>query len=367
MNGGGDTQRQRTVVVTRFSALGDVAMTIPVLYDICRANPGVRFVMVTKAATAPLYVNAPSNLTVDGVDLRGRFAGAQGLVKLFRYLRSTYGFDTLVDLHDVTRTKVLRLLARMSGMRVARIDKDRRGRRALIRRKEGEPVVQLESSFDRYRRAFARAGFSAPENFATLYDHIAPPEIDPAVAAPRREGERWIAVAPFAAHKGKVYPEELMTQVIRSLADSPRTRVFVFGAGAAESEAIERMAGGRPAVVSMASRRVGFAAELALLSRMDVALTMDSGNMHLASIAGTRVVSIWGQTSSECGFYGWRQHPSDALGARLECRPCSVFGNRQCPYGHWRCLHAVQPGDVVAHIDAVTGRIASSNPNRSDK
>ena len=66
----------RHVAVFRFSALGDVAMTVPVVYEVCRAYPGIRFTLFTKKTVAPLFVYPPDNLTVFPVDTKGRYRGA---------------------------------------------------------------------------------------------------------------------------------------------------------------------------------------------------------------------------------------------------------------------------------------------------
>lgn len=349
------SEKAATVLITRFSALGDVAMSIPVVYDICRAYPEYRFVMVTKNTVAGVFVNPPPNLTVEGIDFR-LYKGMWGLFRLFRFLRHTYGYTEFVDLHDVTRTKVIRILSRLTGIRVSHINKKRRERRRLIRRSQGVPLPELESSFTRYREAFNRIGLNAPVRFTTLFDDrpVNPAELtDVTGSSVRPKTEHWIAVAPFAAHNGKIYPEHLMREVISELSSRPATRLFVFGAGESEKAAIHRMTEGLSGVISMADLRIGLGRELKLLSLMDVAITMDSGNMHLAAIAGVKVVSIWGQTHPCCGFSAWRQDPSNAIGADLSCRPCSVFGNKPCAFGDYRCMSAVTPRQIINRIDQI--------------
>lgn len=351
-----DISEDATVLITRFSALGDVAMSVPVVYDICRSNPGRRFVMVTKRAVAGLFVCPPDNLTVEGVDLK-EYSGPTGLVRLFRRLRRDYRYDTLVDLHDVTRTKVIRGLSRLAGVRIGVIDKRRADRRRLLRRPHDKARPELEDSFTRYRNAFAQVGLTGRGLFMSVFDSGEPDVSDLAgiIGTGKPAGERWIAIAPFAAHPGKVYPEPLMRQVMAALTARPEFRLFVFGAGEQECGSIRRMADGLPRVISMADRRVGLARELKLLRLMDAALTMDSGNMHLAAIAGTKVVSVWGQTHPCCGFSAWRQPPSRAVGADMPCRPCSVFGNRPCATADFRCLTSVAPSAIIARIDQTIG------------
>lgn len=112
----------RHVAVFRFSALGDVAMTVPVVYEVCRACPDVRFTFYTKAAVASLFLYPPANLTIFPVDTRGRYRGLRGLWRLFREARQQ-GVDTVADLHNVLRTRILGLLFSLAGARRAVLDK----------------------------------------------------------------------------------------------------------------------------------------------------------------------------------------------------------------------------------------------------
>ena len=79
-------------------------------------------------------------------------------------------------------------------------------------------------------------------------------------------------------------------------------------------------------------------AELALMSHLDVMVSMDSGNMHLASLINTPVVTIWGATHPLAGFMGWNQSEENAVQVDLPCRPCSVYGNKPCSRKDYACL-----------------------------
>lgn len=342
----------KTVLLSRFSALGDVAIAIPVVYEVCRANPAVRFIFITRPAPAKLFINAPANLTVVPVDLK-RYPGVTGMRTLARELRKTYGIDTYADLHDVLRTKLLRLFLRMAGVRCVRLHKDRTGRRRLTRER-GKVMAPLTPSADKYRTVLASLGLRGGEPFTGLF--AAPP--DPALFAkiigPRAEGQTWVAIAPFAQHKGKIYPLELMERVVAELAGRPGYRLLMMGGGEAECatfEAWRERYGHR--VVNVAAARLGFAGELALLAHCDVMLSMDSANMHLASLVGLRVVSVWGATHPYCGFMGYGQSAEDAIQRDLPCRPCSIYGNKPCrhPDGDYPCLRRITPESILARLD----------------
>lgn len=340
------------MAVTRFSALGDVAMTVPAVYDACRANPDMHFVYVTRPAFSAIFVNAPANLEVRGIDLKGEYSGPGGMIRLARSIKA----DVLVDLHDVLRTRLLRTLMRLRRTRVSVLDKCRRQRRRLVRHGAGSGIV-IPPTVDRYRRVFEHAGIACTPSFGGLYaENVADTALFSPVSAAKAAGETWIGVAPFAAHSGKIYTPEQMLRAVTTLAQMPATRIFLFGGGKSETDTLTRWAhtaGGDIRVV--AGSGIGFGGELALMSQLDTMVCMDSGNMHLAAIAGAPTVSIWGATHPAAGFAPWTAEGkhSARLGAGMPCRPCSVFGNRPCRYADMRCMRAIQPDDIVSAVQNI--------------
>lgn len=351
----------RNLLVTRFSALGDVAMTIPVVYSVCASNPQMRVVLATKSFPATMFLNVPENLEVVALDLR-EWKGVGGMWRLAAHLKKNYDIDAYADLHDVLRTKLLRLFLRLRGVKVRKLHKGRSGKRALTRSRN-KVMLPLTTSRARYREVFWRMGVPREDLFNNLFtaSHPVDRSLYAAAAAPRldgaADGERWIAIAPFAAHKGKIYPLDLMRQVVDTLASRQGYRLFLFGAGEKENEVLAEWCSKHPVnTVNMATLSLGLPAELSLLYDCDGMISMDSANMHLASLVGLRVVSVWGATHPYCGFLGWRQKKGDAVQLDMVCRPCSVFGNKPCRRGDWHCLRGIQPSYIVAKLDAMLAR-----------
>ena len=86
---------------------------------------------------------------------------------------------------------------------------------------------------------------------------------------------------------------------------------------------------------------------------MELVVSMDSANMHLASLFGVSVVSIWGATHPYAGFYGWNQSMENAVQIDLYCRPCSVFGNKPCYRGDHACMKHLAEEKILEKIDLV--------------
>lgn len=340
----------RNVLVMRLSALGDVAMTIPVLYPVCRANPGIRFVMLTKGWPASMFHDRPDNLMVVGIDVNKEYKGLLGLIRLASSLRRQYDIDAVADLHSVMRTWVIGAWLKLCGIPVVRLDKQRDRRKALVSHKSSEPVTP---TIDRYRQVFQQLGIETPDNFTRLFDGK-PLPVSPIVLE-KEPGQRWIAISPFSAHEGKVYPLKLMEEVIAQLSKRENYWIFLMGGGKTEKIALRGIARKNERVISMAEIKHGFTDEYALLSKCDVMLTMDSANMHLASLVGLKSITIWGATAPACGFLGYGQDASIDIQLDLECRPCSIYGERECRFGDYRCLTGIKPDLVVERVIAALG------------
>lgn len=347
-----DTTPAPVVLAVRFSALGDVAMTIPALYDACEANPAARVVMLTRETMTGLFVNRPVNLEVVGVDLKD-YPGARGMWRLLAEMVRRYNITAVADLHDVLRTKLIRAAARLRGIKTAHIDKGRSEKKRLTRR-SGKVMLPLTHSIDRYRATLAAVGLSAVPSFTGLYDREPVSEtVYGAITGPKQPDETWIGIAPFAKHEGKIYPVGLMEQVLRELSGRPDTTVFLFGGGPYEQKILGEWARKYPSTISLAGERHGFPTELALLHDLDAMITMDSANMHMAALAGAPVVAVWGATHPYCGFSGWRVPDENNIQLPMPCRPCSVFGNKPCLTGDRRCMTGIRPTAITGRVDAL--------------
>lgn len=164
----------------------------------------------------------------------------------------------------------------------------------------------------------------------------------------------WIGFAPFSAQQGKTYPEPLARETVRLLAGR-YDRVFIHSGGGAEAEFAQEMERLHPNVTALFGR-VKMAGEIDLIANLDCVVSMDSLVMHLASLVATPVVSVWGATHPGLGFFGYGCDPRGIVQADMECRPCSVFGNKPCRYGDYRCLHAVTPAMIVERVEEIVGK-----------
>ena len=324
----------------RFSAMGDAAMTVPVLQALASQHPDLRITMLTRTRFVPMFEWLPSNVQVKGIDFAD-YDGIIGLTKLYNLLKKG-NFDAVADLHDVLRSKYLRTCFAMSGKRVAVVNKGRKEKKALIGHAQGGRPLPL--MIERYAETFRALGLpidlSKPshpnlrqESFTAIIHAV----------GKKQTGEKWVGVAPFAAHPQKIYPLEQMSQVVRQLAENG-CKVFLFGAGKKEADILS--AWEQDGVVSVCGKLGGLKNEMLLMSQLDLMVSMDSANMHIASIFGIPVLSIWGATHPKAGFSGYGQTPDSEVQLDLSCRPCSIYGKKPCQFGDMRCM-GIKPEAII--------------------
>lgn len=325
-------------------------MSLPVIYSACLSHPGHRFTLVTRPSLVSLFINSPENLAVEGVEFE-LYKGITGKWTLWKRLYRDCKPEFYVALDWGNDLRPLTRFARLNRCRSAAV-REPSGKKLLIR-KNNKVMLPLSSVRARYRETFFRVGLPVQNRFDGLYgkNGKGDPTLFDSVTKPPLPGEKWIGIAPFAKHPGKSYPVELMEKVVdileKELSD---VKIFLFGGGEKEREILKGWSQRHPATISPAVARLGFPAELSLLSYMDVMLTMDAANMHLASLVGVNVVTVWGATHPYGGFKGWRQKENADISLPMPCRPCSLFGDLPCHRGDYMCLTAIKPAVIAEKV-----------------
>jgi ADP-heptose:LPS heptosyltransferase len=270
-------------------------------------------------------------------DLKGRHKGIAGLYRLKKELQQTIAFDAIADLHNVLRTQIIRRFFAFSNIPIAAIDKGRREKKELTR-SNNKVLRSLKSTHQRYADVFAALGL--PVDLQSGNGFL--PKPMPAFT----KQSRLIGIAPFAQYEEKTYPAQKMKEVIRLLAADANHILLLFG-GKDDKPQLDHLQQGLPNVENKAG--IGLKNELPLLAHLDVMISMDSANMHLASLYGVPVVSVWGGTHPYLGFMGWRQSMENAVQVDLPCRPSSVFGNKACA-NQLACMHGISPLLIVEKV-----------------
>jgi heptosyltransferase-2 len=327
-----------SILAVRFSSIGDVLLTTPLLRAIRRRHPGARLTVLTKESYAPLLSHNPHVSEVLGMTSK------HSLPRLAAELR-TARYSHLLDLHGSLRTRALRIL--VPG-RWSTYPKHRFARTLLIHTKR---------NYYRDTRSVAERYFSAARALDVTPDGR-PPELFLGAEA-EREVAQWfsgswlapdrptIALAPGAAHATKRWPVEHWGQLVRRITGAG-LQVMVLGssADAAVAAAIAQSA---DSSVANVAGRFGLQGTGAMLRRAAALVSGDTGVMHMATAVGTPVIALFGPTVGPFGFFPYTAQ-ARVMELSLPCRPCSSQGGPRCPLGHHRCLRDMAPEAVYQAV-----------------
>ncbi|MCV2485656.1 glycosyltransferase family 9 protein [Flavobacterium sp. SH_e] len=330
----------------RLSAMGDVAMTVPVLRAFVKQYPTVKLTVISRPFFKPFFEGIP-NLEFFPFDEKERHKGFLGLLCLFQDVKKLK-IDAFADLHNVLRSKVVSLLFALSGKKRATVDKGREGKKELTRA-ENKIFKQLPTMFERHAKVFEELGFpldlSHPEFPKKA---ILGAEITELIG---ENYQKLIGIAPFAQYDSKVYPLDLMKDVIEKLAENKDQTVLLFGGGTKEIDILNSLSEPFKNVINVAGK-IKFQQELKLISNLDVMLSMDSGNAHIAAMLGVKVVTLWGATHPYAGFLPFNQSLENTLTSdrnQYPKLPTSVYGNKIVE-GYEDAMRTILPQQVVDKV-----------------
>ena len=333
----------------RLSAMGDVAMTVPVLRAFVKQYPTVQLTVISRPFFKPFFDGIP-NVSFFAFDEKERHKGFLGLLRLFQDLKKL-NIDAFADLHNVLSSQIIRNLFTLSGKKIAAVDKGRQGKKELTRT-EDKVFKQLPTMFQRHATVFEELGF--PINLSNPdfpEKGILDNEIQTIIG---KDYLKLIGIAPFAQYDSKVYPIDLMQKVIEQLAKNSSYTILLFGGGKKEIEVLESLSKDKVNVINMAGK-IKFQKELQVISNLDVMLSMDSGNAHIAAMLGVKVVTLWGATHPFAGFSPFNQPLENALVSDREkysLLPTSVYGNKKVE-GYCDVMRTIKPEEVVLKIESL--------------
>jgi len=309
------------ILVLRFSSIGDIVLTTPVVRQLKTQLPGAQVHFATKPAFAGLFEASPY---VDKLHLLSGSLGA-----LVRELRAER-FDFIVDLHNNLRTRLIRL--QLPGVPGRAFDKLNWQKYLLVRFKINQlPPMHI---VDRYRAAAAPLGIR-DDGQGLDYFIPARQEVAPAVDLPAgfRPGH-YVAVAIGAQHATKRLPVEKLIELVHNLAPRP---VVLLGGPEDEStgHVIELAA---KSLIFNGCGQFSLHQSASLLRQAQFVVSHDTGLMHIAAAFKKEIFSVWGNTVPQFGMYPYRTRFEALEVPGLPCRPCSKIGFGQCPQGHFKCM-----------------------------
>ena len=333
------------ILIIRLSAMGDVAMTVPVIRALTEKYPDCKITVLSKPFFKPLFDTIPQ-VSFFAAQVNTKHKGILGLLKLYRELKKEK-ITHVADFHNVLRSKILRALFIFDGKPSIFIDKGRAEKKALTRTKN-KIFKQLKTSHQRYADVLNKLGFTLDLSNPTPINKIKLAEKITLYTGLKKD--TWIGIAPFAAFKGKVYPLQLMEEVIEEMA-SKGFKIFLFGGGKREIEILNTLENIHDSIVNLAGK-LSFKEELEVIGVLDVMVAMDSGNAHLAAMQQVKTITLWGVTHPYAGFAPFHQPDDYSVVSDLEKYPkipCSIYGNKVAN-GYENVMETIAPTKVIEKI-----------------
>lgn len=333
------------ILVIRLSAMGDVAMTVPVIRALANQYPHLKITVLTRELYKPFFRNIP-RVSVFSAHVKEAHKGILGLNKLAKQLK-TQNIDAIADLHNVLRTNILKFF--LLGYPFIQINKGREEKKALTTGKAFRP---LRTTHQRYADVFEQLGFPVDLTNPTFPEKVQlSPELQNSIQG-NGSKTKTIGIAPFAAHKGKMYPLDLMKQVIESLSKS--YQILLFGGGDNETRILNEFEEIFKNVKNIAGK-TSLDEQLDIISNLDLMLSMDSANAHVAAMLGVKTITIWGVTHPYAGFAPFNQPDDYALVPdrdQFPKIPTSVYGNTY-PETYKDAAGSIAPETIINKIQSI--------------
>ncbi|MBN8820656.1 MULTISPECIES: glycosyltransferase family 9 protein [unclassified Spirosoma] len=307
------------VLILRFSSIGDIVLTTPVVRGLKQQIPGAEIHFCTKRAYASLIEHNPFIDRCHYLD--------SSLWVLVRRLQAER-FDLIIDLHNNVRTSLIKaaLLTKAHTVNKLNIRKW-----VYVRWKWN--VMPEEHIVDRYMATVQPLGV-AEDGFGLDYfipdrDQISKTEL------PLTHQLAYVAYAIGGQHATKRLPVGPMIELCKKI-DAPI--VLLGDAEDRETgDAVVQALGSQ--LIYNACGQYSLNQSASLLQQAQVVFSHDTGLMHMAAALKKTVYSIWGSTTFQLGMYPYKTRYVLIENKGLSCRPCSKIGHNQCPKQHFRCMN----------------------------
>lgn len=318
------------ILVIRFSSIGDIVLTSPVVRCLKQQLLDSEVHFLTKKQFVSIVEPNPN---IDKV-----FPLENSLPSVIAELKKEK-YDLIVDLHNNLRS--LRVKQSL-GIKTVAFNKLNLEKWLMTRFKINKlPDVHI---VDRYLDAAKNLGIKNDQKgldfFIEAKDEVVPTDISPKLE------QGYIAFAIGAQHTTKRLPVEKIISIC-SKVDKP---IVLLGGKTDEKEANQIEKAAKNVVNTCGKLSIGQSASL--IKQADAVTTHDTGMMHIAAAFKKKIISIWGNTIPEFGMYPYLPGEGSTIieVKDLSCRPCSKIGYDKCPKGHFKCMNEIDENQIVRSI-----------------
>jgi heptosyltransferase-2 len=330
------------ILIIRLSSIGDILLTTPFIRQTRKKYPDANIEYVIKTEFADLIRNNPH---INQFYEYNKTEPGQPLENIAKQLSQKY-YDYIFDLHNNIRSNYLR--RKTPGQYKYHIKKNKIRQVALVYLKinlyqGGKPIPE------RYLDVGIPAGITDDGGGLEIFwNEDTEKQVSEVLSSDAQAVKKnAIALAPGAGYFTKRWPEEHFLQLIKMLENRYGFSIYILG-GTDETALGERLSNQKN-VYNLAGK-LTLRQTAALLAKMRILISNDSGMMHMATAVNTPVIAIFGSSVEELGFYPYRSESIVVENKELNCRPCSHVGRKQCPREHFKCMKDISADTVFAAV-----------------
>lgn len=323
------------------SAFGDVAMTVPVISILRSTHPEIKITLLTTKFFSTLYNQIPE---INFLYFEPKHKTLQGLFGLSRKINKINP-DFIIDLHDVLRTKILRLFLINKFGHTVVVNKGRKEKKLLIRGIKSEPLKLMHR---RYAETFEALNIKINIDDFSYYKKIKITNHNYAFSS----NDKLIGIAPFARHQCKEYSINNIINFIDSLDKS--WQILIFGAPGNEEQKIIKLCNNK-SNRHVISSNYNLEQQMAIMSNLDVMISMDSANGHIASLFGIDVITIWGATHPNSGYGPLNQPKENSIVPDLNKfpdLPVTIYGSN-CPADYVEAINTIKCERILERLNKI--------------
>jgi ADP-heptose:LPS heptosyltransferase len=322
------------LLIIRFSSIGDIVLTTPVLRALKTQWPETQIHYLVKKQYAPVLA---ANPYIDRLHLYDH-----NFRELIPQLKSE-GFTRIIDLHRNYRSSFVKQHFRIPSYSFPKINI-----RKWLAVKLKWNVLPDIHIVDRYFRAVRSLGIVNDRLGLDYFIHPGEQIIRDMLPESHRKG--YIAVVTGARHHTKIFPAEKVSEVMHKLG-----KPAILLGGAEDKKTGEMIASTHPELILNYCGTISLNQSASLVRDSEAVLTNDTGLMHIAAAFGKPIVSVWGNTVPEFGMYPYypaEKRPESMMAQvkNLSCRPCSKIGYNQCPKKHFRCMNDIDTAPIAEFL-----------------
>ncbi len=325
---------KKSVLIVRFSSLGDVVLTTGVIRELATQFPEIEIDVVTSKKFSEVYANSPYIRNCFEVDT------SQSALKMALSRSKVFHskYDYILDLQNSLRSK---LFTFGLSSNIARVVKFRMEKLAMVQKKER---LQLPPIPDRYRSTVQQFFPVKNDSYGLeLFVSNSPKKLNP----------HRIGIAPGAKHFTKRLPLEKWKDVIDGLLQKG-FEITLLG-GIEDNELCNQLKRIHPDKINNCGGATSLRQTVEAIQECQLIISNDSSVAHIASACKVPIVSIFGSTTPGFGFLPYQTQNIVIENKELSCRPCTHIGRSTCPLGHFDCMKSIQPNNILSAVTTLIG------------